>query len=455
MRKYNLNNNSYAVSEIVGAMVLILIAIASFSAIYMYVFPLPFQSESINVELAGFVEDDGYAFIKHMGGDRLNIYKVIIRDLNGNIILSEEYNNRWEIGGIFDNIPVLSNNSEKVHVMIFNIFEDRSEEIIFDGILIGNYIENNFNPYPYMLFTSLKTNTSGEDLLCFNHLIKDLYPNATRFVYNWLVNGNPIADVILTFDVNSSNFTRDYSGNGNNGSVVDAEWTSEGIVGGAYYFDGSLGHISFNQLPNILNAIYRNSFTISLWLKSDDITDNHRVIYEGCQDNENFVMIFQYNSQIHFAVRVNKGKKVDNVVRTYNLSSNVWYNIVCTWDAGLDESKIYVNGLLYDESNEGYRQYSLGSDDGTMEIGHGSSSSKYWLGYIDEFQIFNNVLSSEQIYQLYLLALFGNTDKSVVSSDESEIGDIWECIVIPTSSEQDYDPVNSNELEIINYGGGT
>ncbi len=453
MRKYYLINEKHAVSEVVGGMVLILIAIASFSAIYMFVFPLPFQSDSINVELAGIVDNNGKAIIKHMGGDYLESYRVIIRELNGELILSEVYTNRWEIGGIFDNIPILSNGSNKVHVMIFNINEN-GEELVFDGILQGNYVINNHNPFPYMLVSSLTTNSSAEDLICFNYIIKDLYPNASRFVYNWLVNGFPIADVILTFDVNSSNFTRDYSGNGNDGEVVSAKWTNDGIIGGAYYFDGASDHISFNNLPNVFNAIYRNHFTISFWLKSDEITDNHRVVFEASQDNENFVKIFQYGSQIHFAVRVNKGKKVDTVVRSDNLSSNVWYNIVCTWDAGLDKIGIYVDGVPVDESNDGYRQYSIGTEEGSMEMGHGAASSRFWLGYIDEFQIFSHILSSEQILQSYISVLIGDTDKSVLISDETALEDVWECIVIPLNSEQDFESINSNDLEIINYGGG-
>ena len=444
-------NGNFAVSEIIGGMILTLIAIISISAIYVFVFPLPLEADSINVELAGFVDNDGYAYIKHMGGDSLDNYRVIIRSMDGTTILSEKYYNNWNIGDIFDNIPKLYNESNKVRVMIFSKTNDGIEDLIFDGILNGNYKIR--SPFEYMLVSSLKQNSSAEDLICFNYIIKDLYPNATRFVYNWILNGYPIADIILTFDVNSSNSTRDYSDNGHNGSVIGAEWSSEGILGGCYYFDGNSGHISFNTLPNVLKAIYRNSFSISLWLKSDDVTDNHCVVYEGTQDNENFVMIFQYNSQIHFAIRVNKGKKVENVVATYNLSSNVWYNIVCTWNAGLEESKIYVNGILCDHKI-GYRQYSLGSEAGTQEIGHGSTSSKFWLGYIDEFQIFNLVLSPKQIYQLYLLTISGDTDKSVITSDDTELGDFWECIVTPTSSEQDYESVNSNELEIINYGGG-
>jgi hypothetical protein len=450
MHRFKFINNNYAVSELVGGMILVVIAVASISSIYLFVFPLPLESDSINVELAGFVDDTGFAYIKHMGGDYLDNFKVIISSMNGTVVLSETYFYRWEIGDIFDNIPRLFNSSDKVRVMIFSQTKDGIEELVFDGILNGNY--EIIKSFEYMLVSSLKKNSSAEDLICFNYIIKDLYPNATRFVYNWILNGYPIADVILTFDVNSSNSTRDYTGNGNNGTIVGAEWTSEGVLGGAYYFDGNSGFITFNSLPNVLKQIYRNSFTISLWLKSDDVTNDHCVVYEGTQDNENFVMIFQYNSQIHFVTRVNKGKKVENVVRTYNLSNNVWYNIVCTWNAGLEESRIYVDGLLCDY-NIGYRQYSLGSDAGTMDIGHGSTSSKYWLGYLDEFQIYNHVLSSDQIYQLYLLTLSGDTDKSVITSDDTKLGDIWECIVIPSSSEQDYESVNSNNLEIINYGG--
>jgi hypothetical protein len=454
MHDYSLIKGNYAVSELVGGMILLIIAVSSISAIYLFVFPLPLESDSINVELAGFVDQEGYAYIKHMGGDYLDNYKVIIKTINGSIILSETYFSRWKIGDIFDNIPRLNNDSDRVRVMIFSTNNDGMEELIFDGILIGNYVISDSSPYPYMLVSSLKTNSSDEDLICYNFIIKDLYPNASRFVYNWLVNGFPISDIILTFDVNSSNFTRDYSGNGNDGNVVSAKWTDDGIIGGAYYFDGASDHISFDNLPNVFNAIYRNHLTISFWLKSDVITDDHRVVFEAAQDSQNFVKIFQYNSQIHFAVRVNKGKKVDNVVRTYNLSSNVWYNIVCTWDAGLDECKIYVDGILYDESNDGYRQYSIGTEDGTMELAHGAASSRFWLGYIDELQIFSHVLSPEQIFQSYLSVILGDTDKSVLISEESALEDIWEVIIIPLNCEQDFDSINTNDLQIINYGGG-
>ena len=77
------------------------------------------------------------------------------------------------------------------------------------------------------------------------------------------------------------------------------------------------------------------------------------------------------------------------------------------------------DGVPVDESNDGYRQYSIGTEEGSMEMGHGAASSRFWLGYIDEFQIFSHILSSEQILQSYISVLIGDTDKSVLISDEN------------------------------------
>lgn len=451
MQKHNFVNSDYAVSELVGGLLLIMIAVTTFSAIYMYVFPLPLPSEEINVQLVGYVDNNGNAVIKHMGGEPLDTYRVDVKYVDGTLIDSTTLNNKWTIGGEYSDIPTLSDETDKVHVIIYSYKDDGGEEAVFDGILYGRPSKS--TPETYMLVSSLKTNTSEEDLICFNYYIKNQFPNASRYLYNWMLNGNPFAELILTFDNNNDTNTKDYSGNNNNGTIATAAWSSDGIIGGCYHFDGASDHISLN-LPSVFNAIYRNHFTISLWLKSENVADDHRVVLEASQDSQNFAKIFQYGSQIHFAVRVNKGKKVDNVVRTGNLTDNTWYNIVCTWNAGNDEIAIYTDGIQMDSSNDGYRQYSLGTEDGKFEIGHGAASSRFWYGWMDELQVFPRVLSDEQIYQSYLSVKYGNSDKRVIVADETNIGDVWECNIIPINSIQDFSSITTNDLEIISYGGG-
>ena len=59
MVRFNSLLNNNAVSEIVGAAILVLIAVSSFSAVYLYVFPLPIDRADLNVKIVGYVDYEG------------------------------------------------------------------------------------------------------------------------------------------------------------------------------------------------------------------------------------------------------------------------------------------------------------------------------------------------------------------------------------------------------------
>ena len=63
-----------------------------------------------------------------------------------------------------------------------------------------------------------------------------------------------------------------------------------------------------------------------------------------------------------------------------------------------------VSACIYGElfTKAGERNFALGSGVDLLEIGHGTASSKFWEGYLDEFELYDRVLSQEQIYQIYL-----------------------------------------------------
>ena len=75
-------------------------------------------------------------------------------------------------------------------------------------------------------------------------------------------------------------------------------------------------------------------------------------------------------------------------------------------------------------------------------------------GYVDELHIYNRVLSGEQIYQNYLCSRDGDTSRSVIVSDETNFGEIWSCKVTPNNGILDDIEFESNQLVIVNYGGG-
>lgn len=82
-----------------------------------------------------------------------------------------------------------------------------------------------------------------------------------------------------------------------------------------------------------------------------------------------------------------------------------------------------------------------------------TSVSNYSEG-IDEFRIYNRVLSAEQIYQNYLCMKDGLSDKSVIVSEETQIGETWLCNVTPNDAFVDDTSVDSNTLQVVGYSGG-
>jgi hypothetical protein len=447
MKKNNFVSDKHAVSEVIGGLILIAISVVIFSSIYVYVFPLPLPAPDAHIKLMGYVDDDGNAVIEHMGGESLSTYKIDVKNVSGALINSAIYQgDPWRIGKcVFPAIEnPLSGEDDMVQIIIYNL-DNEDEQQVFNGILKGKTCEATSGDYP-MLISSLRTNTTEEDLICYKY---DIGPDddAVTYIYKWLVNGNSLAEILMPFDTENISTAKDYSDNRNDGSIHDAVWTDNGTVGGAYYFGGSSEYISLD-LPSVFNDISINDFTICLWIKSDDITDDWRIVLMASFDNKNFVKLFQYGTEIHCGLCEDGVKRA---VRTENLSSNTWYHIACVWDASEKSLSIYMNGNI--SSEIGNRNYAMGVGVGLLELGHGSSSSRFWLGYMDEFEVYDRVLSADQIYQNYISTKDGNSNERVVVSGETILGTVWQCIVIPNDGTQDGSSIESNILNIVAYGG--
>jgi len=348
MQKHNFVNSDYALSELIGGLILIMIALITFSAIYMYVFPLPLPSAEVNVQLVGYVDNTGNAVIKHMGGESLDTYRVNVKYVNGTLIDSTAYNNKWTIGDEYCDIPTLSNETDKVHVIIYCIKKDGSEEAVFDGILSGKPSEyystyNSFgNPY---LISSLLTNTTDEDLICFNKT-KNGEPinstiNATNYVYTWMVDGNSINNILMPFDNNSVVSVKDYSGNRYNGTIFGSTWNSNGVVGGSYYFDGD----DYISLPYCFDSDYIDEISVEGWIKT----------------NNESAIIVSFNKSRYFELSISNGfarwsttsnAHVTEIIGNSYVSDNVWHYVASTYDFSTNKCNIYVDGII-DNTGQG------------------------------------------------------------------------------------------------------
>ena len=443
------NNQDYAVTEIVGAILLIMIALIASAFIYTQVLPFDIPTDETNVHIMGQVQENGYLVLEHMGGATLDYYEILLTKNDETQLLKYE-DNPWEIGEqirlSLETLPGFD--SYDVHVTVFSVALDDSRQTIFDAELSPSreMDEDPETSNETILISTFRTNSVDEDLLCFTEYISPAFsPNS--YIYNWIVNDKPLAEVILPFDTDNEIVAKDYSGYEYNASVHGVSWVSNGKVGGAYYFNGGSGFLSLST-PDVLTDIPNNDLTVSIWVKSDDITQDHRLILQGGQSNKDFIILFQTGSEIHFGVSEDGTK---HAVRTDTLENNKWYHIVGVWDADEKILIIYANGV---PSNEvGYRNYAMGIQDG-LDLGHGTASSRYWLGYMDEFRLYDRKLTPNQIYQHYMSSGMGIIDYDIIVAQETRISEQWKCIITPNNAFEDDIAITSNTLTITNYLGG-
>jgi hypothetical protein len=280
---------------------------------------------------------------------------------------------------------------------------------------------------------------SNSTIICYSPATIDPDSNVTC-VYNWYRNNQPLANLLLPFDTNSSTIFEDYSGYHSQGTVVgDVTWTSNGKVGGAYNFsDGYL------QIPgsNILDGGGDwQEISVEEWVYLSKDQTNTRTIARI----PSFELRISYN-QIVGGVWINprnSGKSSYNRIYGPRLDNNTWYHIALTYKNGVGIT-LYVNGNATSTVTPSVWGNIQASGSFPLYIGW----FDYFHGMIDDVRIYPKSLSSEQIYQQYLETRDGLCNSSTIVSQETNTGETWKCTVIPNDSNQDGTAKTSNTFTI-------
>ncbi|MFC1691007.1 LamG-like jellyroll fold domain-containing protein [Nanoarchaeota archaeon] len=286
-----------------------------------------------------------------------------------------------------------------------------------------------------ILSSTSGNNLYSDNLTVYNQSTIDINGDSVSNIINWYRNDTSIAVLNMPFDSADSagsGKTKDYSGSGNNGTLAGhTVWTSDGYLGGAYYFDGTNDYIDFGNDPD-LSFERTDPFSISAWVKIDDVS-SVRLIFSklaGPTAYPGYQFFVHTNGQIYFDLfRDSSTTKYIRVYETSNegVADGGWHQVTATYDGSSTAAgvKIYLDGDAVSTT--------VGQDtlDGSMlnsvsaYIGTRSDGSYDYKGYVDEVNVFNRELSPEQINALY------NNRTDLIVSQETEVSDIWKACITP------------------------
>jgi hypothetical protein len=200
------------------------------------------------------------------------------------------------------------------------------------------------------------------------------------------------------FDDGAGTTATDSSGNGNNGVIHSASWTT-GKSGGALRFNGVDSYVKIPH-NSVLSGF--SQLTMEVWVKMNSFRE--RPIGIVCKasgtamptsDAEYALVLFDKTPSFE----VYNGNYLFQTTGDQETSqTDTWYHIAGTWSG--TSYAFYVNGVLVDSgSNAASSPHSYPID---LEVGRiGTYSWTYFDGVIDEVKIYNYARTPQQITDDY------------------------------------------------------
>lgn len=304
-----------------------------------------------------------------------------------------------------------------------------------------------------LLVSSLGTNTTDEDLTCYNQSTSDPESDKVTNVYHWYKNDTSLTSLLMPFDTNSGTTAKDYSGNGNTGTVTSATWASDGRIGGCYSFDGTSSYVTVADASSLDGDGLWTEITVEHWIYLAADQTGSRTISKMSTSSEakrSYQIGFQTTTpanRLYGAVIIGSNSYQEAAYATA-LSTGVWYHVALTYKSG-DTVRLYLNGVQVAALGTLTGNIQA-SPDKPLYIGRRfETTGTFFNGKIDDVRLYPSALSSSQIYQHYVESKDGLSSNSTVVAAETSLGDVWKCEVTPNDGTQDGTSAFSNTLQIV------
>ena len=186
------------------------------------------------------------------------------------------------------------------------------------------------------------------------------------------------------FDERSGTVASDASGNGNNGMISGATWTTSGKYGNALTFNGTSALVTINNAPSLQLT---SGMTLEAWVYPTTVNSVWQdVIYKG---NDNYYLEGASTNSSLPAMRCTFGGPLYGTVP---LTVNTWAHLAATYDGAT--MQLCVNGLqVASQAQTG----AIATSTNPLQIGGDIFYGQYFAGLIDEVRIYNRALNIAEI----------------------------------------------------------
>ena len=189
------------------------------------------------------------------------------------------------------------------------------------------------------------------------------------------------------FNEGSGTVVSDVSGNGNNGTITGATWTTSGKYGNALTFNGTNALVTIN---NAASLQLTSGMTLEAWVYPTTVSSAWRdVIYKG---NDNYYLEGTSSKSSRPAAGAILGGVYGEVYGTTALTANTWAHLAATYDGAT--MRLYVNGV---QVSSLAKTGPIATSTNPLQIGGDSIYGQYFPGTIDEIRIYNRALSVAEI----------------------------------------------------------
>ena len=203
----------------------------------------------------------------------------------------------------------------------------------------------------------------------------------------------------LKLDETSGTTATDSSGNGYDGTVSGAAWTSSGHTDGALSFSSTSDRC---QIPG--GALSASQGSITLWGRASG-TQSATRYYFGHSSNPSGwadrIQLYLDNGDMVLNLGLGDTHTRDTGIMT--LSTDAWYHVALTWNGS--NYFVYVNG-----AQKATGSYTGLSTIGTFaDIGNDGSNAERteaFTGRIDDVRIFDKTLDPDEVFEIYSGVVF-------------------------------------------------